>query len=212
MEHHLCLGVVLAGGLSARMGQDKALLSRVDKSANSQKSMLDFSKQLLTKSGVSNIVISGKSHGLTDKVAQMGPLGGIYSVIEKYSPKALLIMPVDLPLMTHQCLSQLKRIGELSNKACYFSDNYLPLYLPVNGFVELFFKEHFSQSVTTTSSNQLAIKKGPSMRSLLSQVPNQSIQPNNSLSLFNANTPEQWQQAQQQLSKISLSKVNKNYV
>jgi len=212
MEENYCLGVVLAGGLSSRMGQDKALLSRIDKLANSQKSMLDFSKKLLTKVGVSNIVVSGKSHGLADKMAHMGPLGGIYSVIEKYSPKAVLVMPVDLPLMTHQCLGQLKRIGELSHKACYFSDNYLPLYLPVNAFVEQFFKDHFSQNIAANTLSKPEGKNGPSIRSLLSQLPSQSIQPSNSVSLFNANTPEQWQQAQKHLSKFSLSKVNKNYV
>jgi len=79
-----CLGVVLAGGLSSRMGQDKAQLKRQQKatspSENSAHSMLDFSKQLLADAGIKDIVISGDNHQIPDRVAHAGPVGGIYSV------------------------------------------------------------------------------------------------------------------------------------
>jgi len=207
MNNSLCLGVVLAGGLSSRMGQDKALLPRKGKLTPRNSSMLDFSKKLLSDVGINDIIISGKNHGLADKVHQMGPLGGIYSVIEKYQPKALLILPVDLPLMTQQTLAQLKRIGEVSNKACYFHDNYLPLYLPVNAFVERFFSSHFTQKLITESSNNETMNKGPSIRSLLNQLPSEVIKPNNSLALFNANTPQQWREAQTQFDSPRKSYV-----
>ena len=207
MDKNLCLGVVLAGGLSSRMGQDKALLPRAGKLAHRKNSMLDFSKQLLSQVGIGKIVVSGNHHGLADKVHQMGPLGGIYSVIEKYHPKALLIMPVDLPLMTQQSLAQLKRIGEVSNKACYFHDNYLPLYLPVNAFVESFFSTHFNEKLLAENSDKKIITKGPSIRSLVSQLPCEAIKPNNSLSLINANTPQQWQKAQTQFDSPRKSYV-----
>lgn len=207
MKNQTCLGMVLAGGLSSRMGQDKALLTREKTLSSQQSSMLDFSKELLTKAGINEIVISSDKHGLADQIAQMGPLGGIYSVIEKYRPKALLIMPVDMPLMTHHCLQQLKRCGELSNKACFFQDNYLPLYLPINAFVEQFFNTLCHQNNNLANISHSGKNKGLSMRALLNQTPSQSIPSKKPLSLFNTNTPEQWHYAQQQLTQSKLVKV-----
>ncbi len=199
-----CLGVVLAGGKSSRMGQDKAQLQR------NQQDMLSYSKSLLTAAGSSQVVISGDEHGISDIITNIGPLGGIQSIVSQFKPKALLILPVDLPLMTAPELARLKQIGELSQSACFFADNYLPLYLPVNAFVEQFFQqplmtkkliqplsESKNNKSKTNSSRGLS---GPSVRSLLNQIPHKVIQAKDNNSLFNTNTPEQWQQAQHLLS------------
>lgn len=205
-----CLGVVLAGGLSSRMGQDKAQLSRqknaINSSVRSEISMLSFSKQLLVDAGIRNIVISGDNHQIPDCVAQVGPVGGIYSVLAHYpehlQPKALLILPVDLPLMTASALAQLRLKGDLSQKATFFSDSqnqmhHIPLYLPNNAFLSLFLAQAFRGEQTQASSKNSS-KNGPSIRSMLENVPHQAISSLNSQVLFNSNTPEQWQQAQQQ--------------
>ncbi len=196
-----CLGVVLAGGKSSRMGQDKARLQRHNQD------MLSYSKSLLKAAGSSHVIVSGGEHGVEDLVADLGPLGGIQSIIKQFKPQALLILPVDLPLMTSKELVKLKQVGELSQRACYFTDNYLPLYLPVNAFVEQFFQQSLSQLKSVTHSTELKSKKpqernlsGPSVRSLLAQIPHRAIAPKNSHCLFNANTPEQWQQATHLLS------------
>ena len=105
-----CLGVVLAGGLSSRMGRDKAQLLR-DK--NSMLSMLEFSKQMLNDSGINNIVVSGDNYDVPDKVKQTGPVGGILSVLSMFpQAKSLLILPVDLPFMTAKALADLRLKGE----------------------------------------------------------------------------------------------------
>ncbi|UUO24533.1 molybdenum cofactor guanylyltransferase [Colwellia sp. M166] len=199
-----CLGVVLAGGRSSRMGQDKASLQR------NKQDMLSYSKALLKAAGSSQVIVSGGKHGIDDLVADMGPLGGIQSILRQFKPQALLILPIDLPLMTSAELSSLKRAGELSQRACYFTDNYLPLYLPINAYVEQFFQQPLQQmNANKSMAHQLSgIKKtvskrnlsGPSVRSLLKQVPHNVITPKNSGCLFNTNTPEQWQQAQHLLS------------
>jgi molybdopterin-guanine dinucleotide biosynthesis protein A len=124
-----CLGVVLAGGKSSRMGENKANLLRENQD------MLSYSKSLLNAVGSSQVIVSGGEQGIKDLVADMGPLGGIQSIIEQFKPQALLILPIDLPLMTSNELLALKQVGELSQQACYFTDHYLPLYLPVNAFV-----------------------------------------------------------------------------
>jgi molybdopterin-guanine dinucleotide biosynthesis protein A len=203
-----CLGVVLAGGLSSRMGKDKAKLQRNDTD------MLNFSKQLLINSGVKNIVVSGDDYDVPDKVKQSGPVGGIYSVLSKFpQAKSLLILPVDLPFMTTKILSDLRTKGELSQKATYFEDHNIPLFLPNSTYIELFFSKIFTRTVLSDSSSVDALqtnkwlinsykssekinhKNGPSIKTLLQHIPNQAIRCNDSKALFNTNTPQQWQQA-----------------
>lgn len=209
-----CLGVVLAGGKSSRMGANKALLMRNSSTYNGQsrgsENMLGFSKNLLKNIGINNIVVSGHIDDgntetyVADQFAELGPMGGIYSVIKKYQPKALLILPVDLPLMTQQTLQQLKMKGELSQKACFFTDHFLPLYLPNNAFVEQFFTSNFAQYQQGHKSevNEKGDKKknGPSIRSMFAQVPHQALALKSPQCLFNSNTPEEWQQAQQRFT------------
>lgn len=180
-----CLGVVLAGGLSSRMGSDKAQLMRQDKS------MLEYSKQLLTQAKVAEVVVSGNDYDVADKYANLGPMAGIYSVMQAHKPQALLILPVDLPLMTSSTLARLKQIGELKQCAVYFEDNFLPLYLPVNAHVETFFQQAF-----------INIKdKGPSMKAMLKQTPSLALKNENPNTLFNANTPQDWQKAKTQFTQ-----------
>lgn len=188
-----CIGIVLAGGLSSRMGQDKALLPR------GEKSMLDHSKQLLTNSGCQHVVISGDQHGIADVIKQAGPIGGIYSVLASLKQQgkhyqSALILPVDLPLLTTEILAKLKQVGELSAKAVSYHQHALPLYLPLNAYSELFFSQAFDQFSG----------KGPSVQSLIKQVPHQSITLANTSAqqdaLFNTNTYQQWQQANAALS------------
>lgn len=199
-----CIGVVLTGGLSSRMGTDKALLTR------EHESMLSFSCQQLKLANVSEVVISGKQHGIADCFENLGPMGGIYTIIDKYRPNALLLLPVDLPLIDSELLLQLKRVGELSQQACFYQDSFLPLYLPITAFVEQFFKKSFSQFTPGSTSTISAEKKGPSIRSLIEQIPHSSLTITNKQGLFNTNTPEQWQQAQQKIKHQRMNRRIKN--
>ena len=210
-----CLGVVLAGGKSSRMGTSKALLmrssSRSDGQSSSQENMLSYSKKLLKNIGIEKVVVSGDIEGeptnnnVLDEFAELGPMGGIYSVIKKYQPKSLLILPVDLPLMTSQSLAELRLKGELSNKATYFRDSnrqahHIPLYLPNNALLQLFLQQAFMPENidSRVEHNKENAKNGPSVRGMLQQVPHQAITCSNSNTLFNTNTPQEWQQAQKQ--------------
>lgn len=194
-----CLGVVLAGGLSSRMGQDKAQLLR------NSNSMLEFSKQILSDSGINNIVVSGDNYDVQDQVKQSGPVGGILSVLSRFPHvKSLLILPVDLPFITANALSDLRIKGELSHKATYFKGHSIPLYLPNNAHVALFLAQAFlttnSNSVEGTRLASQSAKKGPSIKALLKHVPHQAIQNNDANILFNTNTPQEWQQANKQFN------------
>jgi molybdopterin-guanine dinucleotide biosynthesis protein A len=216
-----CLGVVLAGGLSSRMGKDKSKLTRQSTTHSSHLSttpvtgkstsnMLDFSKQLLVDAGIKNIVVSGDNYQIPDLIPHAGPVGGIYSVLASYpehlQPKAFLILPVDLPLMSASAIAQLRLKGELSNKATFFHDNqkqvhHIPLYLPNNAFLRLFLTQAFKGEKLPLESQANSIgrnkkKNGPSVRGMLQQMPHQAVKSLNNNMLFNTNTPEQWQEAQ----------------
>ncbi len=195
-----CLGVVLAGGLSSRMGENKAMLRR------NNTSMLSFSKNLLLQCGVDQIVVSGglslsqennlglNAEIMPDKIEHAGPVGGIYSVLQQCNPKALLILPVDLPLMTADALNKLKTTGELSQKASYFDDHHIPLYLPNNAFLGMFLSKAFT--TLTENMGDSSQKNAPSIKKMLLQVPHLSIKSPQVKTLFNSNTPTQWQEAQ----------------
>ncbi len=179
-----CLGIVLAGGLSSRMGSDKAQLMR------QQQKMIDFSQQRLQQAGVDQVVISGDKYGVPDRYKNAGPLSGVYSVLSQHACSAVIILPVDLPLITVDAIKQLKHMGQLTQKACFYQNHAIPMYLPINSFTELFFTnafDHFSG-------------KGPSVRALLDKVPHQALPLTDERILMNTNTPQEWQQAQHILS------------
>lgn len=193
-----CLGVVLAGGLSSRMGQDKAKLLR------NNTDMLNFSKQLLIDSGISNVVVSGDEYDIADKIKKSGPVGGIFSVLSRFpQAKSLLILPVDLPFMSTKAMTDLRIKGELSQKATYFEGHNIPLYLPNNAYTELFLSKNFTQNSLINnelSASKKTKKNGLSVKALLQHIPHQAIACCDNKALFNTNTPEQWQQAMKQLA------------
>ncbi len=70
-------GIVLAGGLSTRMGRDKALLPWQGRT------LLEHMRGLLMQAGAREVWVSGNYPafgGVPDRVARCGPLGGLYSV------------------------------------------------------------------------------------------------------------------------------------
>lgn len=181
----LCHGLVLAGGLSTRMGHDKAKLRR------NRQTMLEFTQTLLQSLGM-EVLVSGGEQGITDVIPQSGPLAGIYTVINQYAVDALLIVPVDMPLLTASVLQTLVNTGEQSGKAICYADCYLPLYLPVNETVRDYLKHVFVEG-----SNEEGLCKPRSIKKMLSALSGIQLPVENAAVLSNANTPEEWDVAQQ---------------
>ena len=208
MIKHNTLAVILTGGQSSRMGRNKAELV----SPLHNKTMLDVCHHLFTQAGFSNITESHsfnthQAHGqLADQFNNIGPLGGIATIFNHY-PQATgyVFLPVDLPLISAQLISQLKREGELTGKACYLGQHYLPLYLPRNGYSELYFDKLTRQHGHVKQAHS-SKQNGFSIRALLEHVPSQSLalDQRQEQQLFNCNTPEQWYQATLTLSKREL--------
>lgn len=181
----LCHGLVLAGGLSTRMGHDKAKLRR------NRQTMLEFTQTLLESLGM-EVLVSGGEQGITDVIPQSGPLAGIYTVINQYTVDALLIVPVDMPLLTASVLQTLVNTGEQSGKATCYADCYLPLYLPVNETVRDYLEHVFAQG-----SSEEGLCKPRSIKKMLSTLGGTQLPVEDAAVLSNANTPEEWDVAQQ---------------
>lgn len=174
-----CIGVVLAGGKSSRMGTDKAQLLR------GQQPMLAFCEQLLSECGVKEIRISRNiEQGIRDVFPECGPLGGIYSSIRDLNNTAVLILPVDMPLLNAEDLRQLIAQGERFKVPTYYQDCYLPLYLPVN------------EQVIDYLHQQLSHNGNLKVRGLAEQFGGRALPSLGLANLINTNTPQQWLQSQ----------------
>lgn len=121
-----CIGVVLAGGLSTRMGRDKALLHWQGRP------LIEHQLAVLRDAGVDDIRVSGDRpdyRGVVDAQPHAGPLGGLAGMADAYSDAAeLLVIPVDMPLLQATLLQRLR--DEQPHARCLrFVDRVLPMRL-----------------------------------------------------------------------------------
>ncbi|QDG38254.1 molybdenum cofactor guanylyltransferase [Alteromonas mediterranea] len=141
----MLFGVVLAGGASRRMGQDKALMQF------NGRTLITHASQLLASAGCQHVLVSRNQDGyINDKIKDVGPLGGVHSAVcevfndgaftqlknassSETKESALLVLPVDMPQMTPAFLKQLVALGRKNRRACYVENRFLPFYLPVDG-------------------------------------------------------------------------------
>ncbi len=159
-------GVVLAGGLSRRMGQSKALM------AYKGVPLVEHMSGLLRDAGVDDVLISGAVEGydtIADETPAMGPVGGITSVMVKYPDyQRYLFVPVDMPLVAVEALRMLAACQD----GGYFTGYPLPACLvpPVSA------------------------RAGGSVRNLLAGCGVKALDcPSNlSFGMKNINTPQEW--------------------
>lgn len=99
--------ILLAGGLSSRMGTDKALLHFQGAT------LLEWQLRKLNRLGIEDILLSGRevSNGavccVLDEFPRCGPLGGIYTCLKRARAPNCLVISVDTPLVPEQVLSEL---------------------------------------------------------------------------------------------------------
>lgn len=121
-----CIGVVLAGGLSSRMGRDKALLPWKGRP------LIEHQLAVLREAGIDEVRVSGHRpgyRGIADALPQAGPLGGLAGVAETLIGDAdLLVIPVDMPLLQPGLLRRL-RAERLHARSLCFVGHVLPLRL-----------------------------------------------------------------------------------
>jgi molybdenum cofactor guanylyltransferase len=164
---------VLAGGLSRRMGRNKALLQWHGRS------LVDHMLSLLS-SAFAPVQVIGDT--LTpDRVQGAGPLGGIATALEITQTNKCLIVAVDLPLLTPEFLKMFKTRIETSSRhlvACKIESAY-PLCLGVDQTLLGMANQRIEagqlsvQCFIENSDAEILTDVDPSM-------------------FFNVNTPEDW--------------------
>ena len=200
LDNPRIVAAVLAGGLSSRMGTDKALL--LD---NQQRSQLQRAcaviEPLIADGVIQKTVVSRALNPaeqqllgcefIPDLVEQKGPLGAIYSLAQSLKNQCdyLLLLPVDLPFIQSSNLNTLIDQGLKEQAACFYQNHFLPLFLPL------------SEQLLEYLSLQLSSSEGNlRVRGLLTELGSQAITYNEDEKfLTNANTPEQWQVIQRQI-------------
>lgn len=120
--------LLLAGGRSSRMGQDKASL------VYRGKSLLDRAHDLLVATGCGDILLSGRVEGrdsVPDLIPDCGPLGGLHGVLHHLDGRGeldgapLLVIPVDMPLLSPSVLKGLlDALGD--GDICRYEDEVFP--------------------------------------------------------------------------------------
>ena len=195
--------LILAGGRSSRMGQDKAKLT-IDKQQTLLKHMLElvaelaaeqvyisrpYQQQTADESLTQMLAgLSGQMQIVYDPFEYRGPLAGIQACLQQLNVcdanSQLLVLPVDMPALALTDLQQLVDSSIKQNSACYFAQHFLPVT-----FHDLAQLQHLL--------NQLMLRpaKERSFRNLLNQLSAKSIEATDSQlgRLINLNTPEQWQ-------------------
>ncbi len=166
------VGVVLAGGLSSRMGNDKAMLS-ID-----GRSLLQHQVDLLMPL-CAKVLVSGDYPGfecVPDAVDRCGPLGGIYSVALHCPDSALLVISVDMLRITDLQLVRLMRCLNAS----HFTNQPLPAFFPDSTDVVAAIQHIFAEP-----------ELGFSLRRLQQNLSSVSIY-EASFEPLNINTPTEW--------------------
>ncbi len=100
-------GAVLAGGLSSRLGHDKALLRLHD---GGSADLLSRTYSLLRRVADPVFVVGGRREGypcVPDLMPGRGPVGGIATALSHAAGCACLVLSCDLPFMTPGVLDHL---------------------------------------------------------------------------------------------------------
>ena len=164
--------LILAGGQSSRMGQDKALLQ-----LNCQ-SLLVHMQQLALAAGASEVLISRNQPGfIQDASGQFGPLAGILAALKHCTSSHLLVLPIDTPRLDVISLKLL--LQKADGTASYFANSPLPCLLPVTAALSTLIATQLHQGLR-------------SVKGLLAQL-NAIAVPISPSELLNANTPQDWQ-------------------
>jgi molybdopterin-guanine dinucleotide biosynthesis protein A len=182
-------GLVLAGGKSSRMGQDKALLQL------NNETLLARNSRILLEAGCSQVFISGDIHGsrqqanaIDDIVDDFGPVGGILSVIRQLADSEhqwLAIIAVDMPNLSPSQLQPLFNDLATTKNGRFFEHSLFPMLIRITSDIA----DVISQQLATND------KKAKSVYRLIHNLALESltIEQTQSVKFINVNTPEQWQ-------------------
>lgn len=180
-EPRRCLGVLLAGGQSSRMGCDKAQLDWRGQP------LIAHQLATLRAAGVDEVCVSGQRpdyHGIADLTPQLGPLGGLASVAAGVAGECdLLVIPVDMPRLSAALLARL-RTAQASARSLRFVDHVLPWRLRLDT----------ASRATVQALAQSAEPRARSLRALQAALATDvlALSEDEAAQLLDCNTPERW--------------------
>lgn len=184
------LGIVLAGGRSSRMGQDKATL------VWRGRTLLEHQVALLREAGCDAVLIAGRQDprwpSLPDEKPFRGPVAGLAHALDKMSslfamaPGKLIMVPVDMPLLEASDLLPLIRHPA---PLAAFTENPLPCALAVTPDI--------IRAIATST-----IYASPPLKGLWGIIPGATwLTADDPTFLTNINTPEEWKSINKQDGK-----------
>lgn len=178
-------GVVLAGGGSRRMGQDKALLELQGQT------LLRRNFELFKQIRGCTPWVSGdypEYPCIADMQQGFGPLGGMHACMAALdaAADAVLFLPVDMPHIQPPLLQQLISAWQTQPSDYYFRDSLFPLLLRSG-------MGHEQRLMARLNAGQLPVKGF--LKAIDANALNVDGQWRNQI--LNTNTPTQWEQAQQ---------------
>lgn len=174
--------VILVGGKSSRMGQDKATLPYQGKR------LVDVVAEVLRQAGIARVYVSGELEGydsLPDLLAERGPVGGICTSAARLCQRYMraMFIPVDMPYVSEELLQALI----LQPTASYFEGHPLPCIVSLD-------KKTMRQIEAIAQA--LARNQKLSVKSFLAGLGANAIPVPAHLekALTNTNTPEEWEE------------------
>lgn len=181
------LGVILAGGKSTRMKQDKALLP-----VGGVSLLHSQFKKLVALLGEGHVIVSGdrpEYPHVKDIEPNMGPMEGLRSVIHRLLKNkrnhTLLVVPVDMPFLTEDILRKLLH-SKCDHPITKFKGQQLPFV--INDLSEVIkFMEEIKTTEETCHRN--------SFKNLFNKLEVNEIGPEPESFFANLNTPEDWNAA-----------------
>lgn len=183
-------GLVLSGGNSTRMGQDKSQIRYHGKPQAEY--LYDLLRALLPNTYVS--VQPGQCADFTDRVIEdqfpsRGPINGIMSAMKQHPGHAWLVLACDLPLISSHTIRQLIAERDPSRVATAFASRESGLPEPLVAIWEHTAWEGLERHHLMEGRN--------CPRKFLIHSDIKLIQPADDMELFNANHPEEYQKAKQ---------------
>ena len=172
-------GVILAGGLSTRMGQDKGLINY------NGKAMVEYCIEAL-KPLCSEITISTNNPDYSrfgyklihDVYKEIGPIGGLHAALRAASNDAILVCPCDMPLIKSEDFKKI--IDDKKESTAVVQSSTQKVY-PTLGY--------YPKRSLTTIINQIE-KKQYKLQLLLKELNAQYIGIDDENALLNFNQPE----------------------
>ncbi|MEH6639132.1 MAG: molybdenum cofactor guanylyltransferase [Porticoccaceae bacterium] len=178
------IGAILAGGKSQRMGQDKALLQV------GSGTLLDHMNNTLKALPIlTDVVICRNQAGyLNDIKPDLGPLGALYTLSQHYPDYRALIVPVDMPLLSIELLSELYEKSKGAT-AMHFDGYIFPLVISLGKELNQELEKRIKNSDSDLSVAKL-------LRNIKTET---TPKPVDMAQLSNINTLDEWEALQQNL-------------